>query len=264
MPSLLIRAVHFSTQWRAFGLRGAFDIVRGRKSQDEFFSVRVAACQRPLWVRRESTDPNVLEQGVGFRSGFLPRAFVPRVVLDLGANIGVPASVFAARWPSAKVLAVEPESNNFELLQRNCSAAANITAVQGAVWSCDGELEILNPEADAYSFIVGEPAAAERPSNKIPGFSIPSLMQRYGLDNLDLVKMDIEGAEKDIFAANAAQWLPYVRVLIVELHDRFRPGCSEALDAAVAGLPHQRFKQGEYEVLHFEHAAPERSHLRHN
>ena len=198
----------------------------------------------------------MLEEGVGFRSGFVPRGFVPRVVLDLGANIGVTPSVFAARWPAAKIIAVEPESRNLELLQRNCSPASNITIVRGAVWSCDGDLEIQNPEADTNSFVVGEPAVAKRPLNKVPGFSIPSLMQLHALDNLDVVKMDIEGSEKDIFAANPGQWLPYVRVLIIELHDRFRPGCSEALDAAVAGLRYQRFRRGEYEVFHFEPRRP--------
>ena len=252
MPSLLIRAQHSSTQWRAFGLRGAFDIVRGRKSQDELFSVRVAACGRPLWVRRESTDPLVLEQGVEFRSGFLPPGFIPRTVLDLGANIGITPSVFAARWPNARIIAVEPELHNFELLQRNCSPAPHITAVQGAVWHSDGDLEILNPDSSAYGYRVGESAREHPASQAVQGLSIPTIMQRYSLESLDVVKMDIEGAEKDVFRSNADTWLPHVRVLIVELHDRFRPGCSEALDAAVAGLPHKRFQLGEYDVLHFD------------
>jgi len=161
------------------------------------------------------------------------------------------ASVFAARWPDARVVAVEPDPRHFALMQRNCSPAPNITTVYGAVWGCDRDLEISNPAADAWSFQVSETVESTPQSQKIPGFTMRTRMRHHALDSLDVVKMDIEGAEKEIFESNPDQWLPQVRVLIVELHDRKRPGCSDALTAAVANLPHMHFKHGEYDVFHF-------------
>lgn len=251
MKRLIIRARNLVSFWQSFGLRGTFDIVRGRIRADPLFSVHVAACQRPLWIRHDFTDLIVLKQAIEFRKGFLPRGFVPRTVLDLGANVGMTPSIFAARWPDARVVAVEPEPQNFELLRRNCSPAPNITTVNGAVWVCDRDLEIINPAADAWSFQVGESVGSTPQARKIPGFTMRTLMRHHALENLDVVKMDIEGAEKEIFESNPDQWLPQVRVLIVELHDRMRPGCSDALTAATANLPHMHFKHGEYDVFHF-------------
>jgi hypothetical protein len=46
---------------------------------------------------------------------------------------------------------------------------------------------------------------------------------------LDIVKLDIEGAEKAVFESNYEDWLPKTRLLIIELHDRMQPGSSKAL-----------------------------------
>ena len=59
--------------------------------------------------------------------------------------------------------------------------------------------------------------------------------------------MDIEGAE--IGALRDSGWLERVDTLMVELHDRFRPGCSEALDAAARGRGFVETRSGEYVVL---------------
>src|SRR5690606_28093744 len=136
------------------------DVVRGWRQPDPLFSIRVAACGRPLWIRRGTSDFAVLKQAVEFRRDFVPRGFVPRTVLDLGANVGITPSVFAARWPSARIVAVEPEERNFELLLKNCAPMPNIVPVCGAVWIRDGELEIVNPDDEAFSFQVGESSEA--------------------------------------------------------------------------------------------------------
>jgi FkbM family methyltransferase len=251
MHRLLTHASNFSSFWKLFGFKGALDVGRGRKSGSPVYFVRASACRRPLWVRRDSSDFEVLQQAVEFRRGFLPYGYVPQTVLDLGANTGLTSSVFAARWPQARVVAVEPELRNFELLQRNCAPAANITPVRGAVWPHDGEVGITNPTERPWGFRVDELAGTHSGTEQIPAFSIPTLMVQHSFKTLDVVKMDIEGAEKVIFEANPIEWLSRVRVLIVEVHDRFLPGCSEALAGAVAPLPHQHFVIDEYDVFHF-------------
>jgi hypothetical protein len=54
------------------------------------------------------------------------------------------------------------------------------------------------------------------------------------IESIDLLKVDIEGAEKEVFAA--CDWMDSVRCLMIELHDRFKPGCSEAVNAVVQGF----------------------------
>ena len=66
------------------------------------------------------------------------------------------------------------------------------------------------------------------------GQGIKTVIAQIGADELDVVKLDIEGAEKEVFRAGFESWLPKTRLLIVELHDRMVPGCSKSLFDAVS------------------------------
>ena len=56
-----------------------------------------------------------------------------------------------------------------------------------------------------------------------------TLMAEMNLDSIDLLKVDIEGAEKEVF--EDCDWMQRVDCLIIELHDRFKPGCSRAVNS---------------------------------
>ena len=53
-----------------------------------------------------------------------------------------------------------------------------------------------------------------------------------GFENIDLLKLDIEGAEREIFGTGDLDWMNRTRAIIIELHDRFRPGCEAAFLSA--------------------------------
>jgi hypothetical protein len=61
-----------------------------------------------------------------------------------------------------------------------------------------------------------------------------TLFEEMHVEAADVVKMDIEGAEKEVF--ETGDWLKKVRCLMIELHDRYRPGCSEAVNSAMHGF----------------------------
>ena len=76
------------------------------------------------------------------------------------------------------------------------------------------------------------------------------LLKWSGLSKIDILKLDVEGAEKDIFeSANCGKWLDCVRQIVVELHDRIVPGCSEALEHATEGRRFARSTSGECLVM---------------
>jgi FkbM family methyltransferase len=158
--------------------------------------------------------------------------FSPRWILDLGANVGYASVHFALRWPQATILAVEPERENLTLLKRNTGHYVGIRALHGAVWSRATEVSIANPQDDANAFRMTE--AAETAAARVPAFTVAQLIDRLGVERLDLLKMDVEGAEAEILRSSA-DWLGRVDVLVVELHDRFVPGCGEALNTALQG-----------------------------
>jgi hypothetical protein len=57
-----------------------------------------------------------------------------------------------------------------------------------------------------------------------------TLMREVGIETVDILKVDIEGAERDVFST--CDWMDKVKLLAIELHDRVRPGCSDAVNAA--------------------------------
>jgi hypothetical protein len=70
-------------------------------------------------------------------------------------------------------------------------------------------------------------------SESIEATSIDELMRRYELSQVDLLKVNVEGAELDMFEKGTDAWLPHTKAILIELHDRFRPGCSKSFTKAL-------------------------------
>jgi FkbM family methyltransferase len=160
------------------------------------------------------------------------------LIVDCGANIGLSSLYFAKNWPSAHVVAVEPDPGNFELLRRNVAARANIQPVQAAVGGEDGPVRIMNQGAPEWARRT-ERVSGET-SDAIAGLSIQSLIAIAPPPRVYqpfLIKIDIEGAEKDLFSRNR-EWISKFPILIIELHDWMLPGqgTSRAFLEAIASL----------------------------
>jgi FkbM family methyltransferase len=69
----------------------------------------------------------------------------PRLILDLGANVGYASVYFSLRHPTARVIAVEPEPSNVALLRQNVAALPGVDVVEGAVWPHSGRLSLQDP-----------------------------------------------------------------------------------------------------------------------
>jgi FkbM family methyltransferase len=84
------------------------------------------------------------------------------VIIDAGANIGLTSVVYANRYPEARVIAIEPEVSNFQLLKENAASYPNIELVHGALWKENTKLRILDPGSGSWAFRTQEAAAANR------------------------------------------------------------------------------------------------------
>lgn len=159
----------------------------------------------------------------------------PSVIVDAGANIGLSSVWYANLFPKARILAIEPEPDNFEQLRRNTAAYPNVTAVRAALWPTTGEVRLSDPRTGSFGFRVEDPHAAavssEDGEDLVPTVTIPQLVAEHELPTIDILKVDIEGAERALFEGETP-WLDLVQVIAIELHDRFEPGCGPAFDAA--------------------------------
>ena len=61
--------------------------------------------------------------------------------------------------------------------------------------------------------------------------TVDKLMEQYSCDYIDILKMDIEGAEKEVFETSGS-WIDRVRTIIVESHDRLKTRCSRSIYSA--------------------------------
>lgn len=165
----------------------------------------------------------------------------PKFIIDAGAHIGTASIYFAEKYKNAKIFALEPEKNNYELLVKNTTNYKNIIPLNIALWS-KKEVKSLNDRftgAWGYSLISDD----ENEIQKIQCLSISDLMHEYKIDNIDILKLDIEGSEKEILE-NSSNWINNVNIITIELHDRIIMGCTRAFYLATKDFQHFQ-KKGE-------------------
>lgn len=184
----------------------------------------------PVFFRSRSIDAYTIADVFGQRAYDIDLPFQPRFIIDGGANIGLSSVFFAHKYPEARILAIEPESSNYAILQKNAQAYRGITPLQTAIWSHNCHLVVKDKGYGLRGFMVEE--AEKDAPQAFPARSIESLME--GKMEVDILKLDIEGSEKFVFSSNVEPWLPKVKCLIIELHDRMEEGCTEAVEQALA------------------------------
>lgn len=151
-----------------------------------------------------------------------------KTVVDLGANVGLSALYFLHQYPKAQVICVEPEASNFKMLTKNLRpeiARGTVKALQVAAMAQDGFVSFAPAEAKYNSRVM-----QDGDEKNIPAVSMPSLMERNGINHIDILKVDVEGAEKYIFSGNI-DWLQKVDNVLIELHsDKDRVVCMRAFE----------------------------------
>jgi len=231
---------------RAFatlGLGGALDYLsaklRGAKRANEPASIRVGSGVI-IALRDGQTDLAIFEQVILLGDLPVMAGAYPEYIIDAGAHIGCSSIYYALKYPGARILAVEAAASNFQQLSKNVEKIPAIRPLHAAVFHRTGQVMVTNPTDKPWGYQVGNldknhPGAG----SMIRAMTMNELIQLSGFPRVDILKLDIEGAEKEIFEADAKSWLSMVRVMTVELHDRFKPGCLPSFQKAISDLPHE-------------------------
>ena len=127
-------------------------------------------------------------------------------------------------------MAVEAEASNFAVLTRNVRAYPSVLPIHAALWNKDGQISIAAPSSSESPFSKVEFVVNEVEGAPVRAVTMRTLMREARIESIDLLKVDIEGAEKEVF--ESCDWMGSVRCLAIELHDRFKPGASAAVDSA--------------------------------
>lgn len=212
--SLALRVYFFRIHTRKFGLFSSFFL---------FWKLYT----NMIRIRINTTDADV------FGEVFLQKAYDlgflnlhPGTIIDGGANVGYASILFAITYPQARIFAIEPEESNFEVLLRNVRFYRNIIPIHAALWHREEKLQIVDTSAEKWAFQTVK-SAKEGNSDIVNVLTVDSLIDLGKIDTVDIFKIDIEGAEKELFSSNYEKWLEKTNVIIIELHDRFRDGCRD-------------------------------------
>ena len=126
-------------------------------------------------------------------------------------------------------------TSKFAALVTNVAPYGNVTPSRAALWNNDGQITLGGSDARRK----GAFQVVENGDTRVPAVTMDTRMRESGSETIDLLKVDIEGAEKEVFAARDR--IKKVRIFAVELDDRIRPGCRPVVGAAAIGFhPDQR------------------------
>jgi FkbM family methyltransferase len=239
-----------SNYYKWFGIRGLYFTLQNKLlTAPKLVEVSALGIKHPLFLRLKTSDIEVYGKIFAEREYRFKAIRQPKVIVDAGANIGLASVFFANAFPEATIIAIEPEETNFTLLKKNVAAYPRIIPVQAALWYENALINLIDPgintEWNKWGFQTQK--AGEGNENKvchqIQGMTVDKIMRDQGIDFIDVLKVDIEGAEKEVFA-DASHWIDKVGALIIELHENWKPGCSRNFYKATNGFPIE-WTQGE-------------------
>ena len=219
-----------SSKLRHFPLPGRFRSI----------SILLRGFPHPFFVRLGTTDWLVLvEIFIDGEYSTVPSQFDtgnPITIIDLGSNVGFSVIYWLYKFPNARIIAVEPDTDNCEMIKRNCASMAQtnaVTIVKACVLAHPRETAYLDTSSGrewAYSVTANEHAIGQ----KVRAVTLAQLICEYSVQlPIDLLKCDIEGSEKELFE-HAHEWIKQVRLAVVEVHG----------DYTVKDLQHQLVGHG--------------------
>jgi FkbM family methyltransferase len=159
-----------------------------------------------------------------FKSTFLDRFHLPprplpenATILDLGSNVGYTVAHLAFLHPSARVVGVELDPRNYELAVQNTARfGPRVQLIHAAVWTKDGEITYTGDQDDAFRVTADADPVHARTA---PAKRISTILDDCGIERVDYLKMDIEGAEAAILAG-PLDWCDRVGSMKIEVHPR--------------------------------------------
>lgn len=153
-----------------------------------------------------------------------PPGYQPLTILDLGCHGGFSTALLAANFPQARLVGVDLDGGNVEQANRN------LTGLEADVreLAIAGETGMRSYDPEALSNCYALTANGDG-GRMVATSTLGDLIRATGFDRIDFLKVDVEGAEEEVFSTD--DWAEYVRCLQVELH-----GDGESVRARLAGL----------------------------
>ena len=217
------------------------------------------SCLR-VYLRKFTRDMYVFEQV------FILQEYLPVVkklnsldkksdlfIVDAGANIGCATLFLKAYFPNAQIICIEPESSNYEMLLLNIehnNFKEGTFLHKKALWTSITRLNLHKRDESHDAFHVMEKLLPDKVIGYVETCTLSQIMEMYNRTKLNLLKIDIEGAEKELFEDQACleTFLPNTDILALEVHEEF---ISRAVIVDILKQYDFRYEQsGEYTIAY--------------
>jgi len=179
-----------------------------------------------VFYRPATSDPLAINQVLLRRGGkaeyYLPPALEPKVILDIGSNIGTSILFFHEEFPDAKIYGFEPHPETFRILQTNVGAIPSVQIFNYALGAVDAKISLPFDGADFSRFGAKDAAVSQLgtiTTTECEARHAGAVVKELGLARVDLIKIDCEGAEYDVLTALPGEMLRQCKWIAGEMHD---------------------------------------------
>ena len=233
---------------RTVGVAGTIKALWGHLSNSTLLvSIQRSDVAHPLQLRVPSTDVPTYKHVFVRKEYRFEGKVAPMTIVDAGANTGLASIYFANRYPGARIIAIEPEQANFELLVKNVELYPNVIPVQAALWKNNDQIELVDPGLGDWGYMTrnrdDDSELSQEVRHSVQAMTIDRVMEQFELESIDLLKLNIEGAEREVFEYSDA-WIDRVNAMVVKLHDRMKPGCESSFSQGSVGFDRQWVQAG--------------------
>lgn len=185
------------------------------------YSIWLKSRCTPLTLRRGSSDFSVFRQVILEDQYDLAEIKHPKYIVDAGANIGLTSMVFLERFPDCRVLAIEPDSQNYSIAKKNLEVYGDRCLLYPvALWSEEGVVEVQRGVfRDGLDWSCHTVATCEWTATAVDARTMNSLLAEARFPRIDFLKVDIEGAELQVFGEGDTHFLEVTEICATECHD---------------------------------------------
>ena len=206
-----VELLNAGTIIRVAGLDGYRQLRHLKKEGDGVRTIFFDNLAHPISGRHQFADYSALTNNIAREEyGAVAPREKPKVLVDGGAYIGDTAAWFLSKYPELVCYALEPQADNVEIARKNLAPYGSRAILMECALSGD----------EGYAEFGGEAmgGAIGKGMVRVRTTSVPALLKIVPGGRINILKMDIEGAERDVIQSGADEWLHSVDMIIVELH----------------------------------------------
>ncbi len=238
----------FLSYIKAIGLIATVNyIIQRYITRKEMIVLSLPGIREKIHLRRKTKDVNVFHQIFIKRDLVFLTGKDCKICIDAGANIGLSTIFIKNLFPDAHIYSIEPEASNIEMLMLNTKGYKNITVIGKAMSVDSNGLFFVDSGNGSDSFQTVIHPIPKNDLVRINSISVNELILQYELEQLDFVKIDIEGAEDFCINQEAMNWINRSELIAIEIHEHFVPGCTKRIRSLLGDF---KFSQnGEYSIF---------------